>query len=201
MALDPRGGGEGTWASEKAMQLAIRDNENCWRRFGFPSRPIDERPVPGTRDRIDLFSPGIIAECKLHADTRALAQVDRYVAQLRRHGDHTPTGHWHGLIVTARTWTRELAAAVAAREDVQLILCAPDEHHRPLFVEIPDEGFNLFDRDLELTDLLGMLAIGFDDVADLGAALRAARRGPRPEHDQEHAQPAAVDLPPSREPR
>ena len=158
-------GDEGTWGSERAMQRAIRDIPLAWQRLGFSEQPEIERPLTG--GRIDLMAPGLVAECKLHADTRALDQLDRYITQLRAEGAPSPDGDWHGLIVTARGWTREVAAAVAAREDVQLIWCLPNDEHAPIFTEIPDEHFDPFAGGATAAEVFAMAVDRLDDLIDV----------------------------------
>lgn len=121
------------------MQQAIAEQEPAWTRLGFDGAPQREVHPPGSRDEIDLYGPGMIGECKLLAEARDLAQLDRYLEPLNRDAAHlSPAGRWHGLLIAAHGYSRELAAAIAERPDVQLLVCLRGPHDEATFVEVTD---------------------------------------------------------------
>jgi len=135
-----------TWGNEKGMQNAICSQESAWRRLGYDEAPRKEVSPPGSNDRIDIYGPGLVAECKLRADTSALRQLEeQYLKPLNaKAADEAPTGRWFGIIITAGDYTRELVRAVAERDDIQLLVCLrdleppEDDPESISFVEITD---------------------------------------------------------------
>jgi hypothetical protein len=64
---------------EATMRDVIRDTPSAWRRLGYQSMPqIEVRPRESMR-RADLYAPGLVTECKLHAGIAALEQLLDYL--------------------------------------------------------------------------------------------------------------------------
>jgi len=120
------------WGLEAAMQRAIADHRPSWHgRLGFSARPRMEEHPPGSNDRMDLWAPGSIGECKLAAGLRALDQLDRYLRLCHRGGKR-----WRGHLIVADVYTAQLAEAVFERSDVQLWVCSRTKAGYPQLVEV-----------------------------------------------------------------
>lgn len=121
------------WGIEGAMRDAICSDELSWSKLGFPRAPEREIRPPGSRLRMDLFSPGVVGECKLVAGMSTLRQLDGYLRLQRERG--VPQG-WVGHIIVALGYSDPLATAVFAREDIRLWVCRRSDDGTPTLIEI-----------------------------------------------------------------
>lgn len=128
-----------TWGLEKTMQHAIASHEPSWRQLGFSKAPQLEVHPPNSDDRIDLYGEeGVIAECKLFGDSRALRQLDRYLEPLNRHRPVAGKTGWHGTTVVAQGYTPQVAEQLIDRPETALFVCLRTPGDEPRLVEVTD---------------------------------------------------------------
>jgi hypothetical protein len=124
---------ETAWGSEAAMRDAIAGSWRARRRLGFTGPPSTEKRPPGSQLRMDLYEPGIIAECKnVVSGLEVLRQLDGYLSLCR--SDAGPD--WAGHIIVAAGYTTELAKAVSERKNVRLWECRRTFSGRPDLKEV-----------------------------------------------------------------
>lgn len=128
---------ETNWGSEAAMRDAIANDQQAWTKLGFPSRPLTERRPPGSNLRMDLYTDGVIGECKnVLSGLESLRQLDTYPELC----SHSSSARWTGNIIVATGFTTELAQAVNRRQDVRLWTCQRDDRGQASLTQICRKG-------------------------------------------------------------
>ena len=104
---------------EATMRDAIRDTLSAWRRLGYERMPQTEVQPRGSKRRVDLYAPGVVTECKLHAGIASLEQLLDYLRLFAE----SERIEWNGNLVVAYGYTRQLSQEISARNDVRLWRC------------------------------------------------------------------------------
>jgi hypothetical protein len=124
---------ETDWGSEAAMRDAIAASRRARRQLGFSKTPLKEQRPPGSSLRMDLFEPGVVAECKnVLSGLEVLRQLDNYLNLC----EPESTRAWVGHIIVSSGFTTELARAVSERKNVRLWKCQRSFNGRPSLKEI-----------------------------------------------------------------
>lgn len=108
------------WQDERHMQEAIAQDQEACRVLGLSAPARQEVRWDGGRFRFDLQGDEALVECKLFATLESLAQLDRYLAELKT---AHPETNWRGHLVTAFGYSRDLVRALEDRDDVDLWTC------------------------------------------------------------------------------
>lgn len=124
---------ETDWGSEASMRDALAGSRRARKKLGFTAEPATETRPPGSTLRMDLYEPGVVAECKnVLSGLEVLRQLDGYLSLCRNGADRS----WSGHIVVSAGYTTELANAVNERPDIRLWECRRAFGGRPDLREV-----------------------------------------------------------------